>query len=263
MLLDLVIIGVVVRLLFNAARNRVTPADRERVHGLGHLGRSGPSDRAAMSIPAAHRPSRALAKACEYHLTSGARSDERGGGRHGYASQRNVGDGRHARWPRLGGTAAGRPHWRHGPRTKPDTGRATPYGATTGELLRAVGTTGYAPPAAEPRGPTSRTTKTVAPRPERWFAETGARQTDHGQGSSDVPHDGVLASGRSWGTRHRLVLRNPLPVARSLEARDHIPMSLGLAMWDRHLRTASDSQSPGLPTLVLEYDSMLAMIRLR
>jgi hypothetical protein len=52
------------------------------------------------------------------------------------------------------------------------------------------------------------------------------------------------------------VLRDPLEVARSLEARDKIPILLGLAMWDRYIRSASLGLA-GLPTLVVTYDSML------
>ena len=52
------------------------------------------------------------------------------------------------------------------------------------------------------------------------------------------------------------VLRDPLEVARSLKARDKIPILLGLAMWDRYIRSASSGLA-GLPTLVVNYDSML------
>jgi hypothetical protein len=52
------------------------------------------------------------------------------------------------------------------------------------------------------------------------------------------------------------VLRDPLEVARSLEARDKIPILLGLAMWDRYIRSASWGLA-GLPTLVVSYDAML------
>jgi hypothetical protein len=52
------------------------------------------------------------------------------------------------------------------------------------------------------------------------------------------------------------VLRDPLEVARSLEARDKIPILLGLAMWDRYIRSASSGLA-GLPTLVVTYDSMI------
>jgi hypothetical protein len=52
------------------------------------------------------------------------------------------------------------------------------------------------------------------------------------------------------------VLRDPLEVARSLEARDKIPVLLGLAMWDRYIRSASLGLA-GLPTLAVTYDSLL------
>jgi hypothetical protein len=53
------------------------------------------------------------------------------------------------------------------------------------------------------------------------------------------------------------VLRNPLHVARSLIARDGLPMSLGLALWDRHIRSAVLGLE-SLPTLVIHYDDMLS-----
>ena len=52
------------------------------------------------------------------------------------------------------------------------------------------------------------------------------------------------------------VLRDPMDVARSLEARDGIPVLLGLAMWDRYIRSATAGLA-GIPTLVVEYDAML------
>jgi len=54
-----------------------------------------------------------------------------------------------------------------------------------------------------------------------------------------------------------LVLRDPMAVARSLQARDDIPTMLGLALWDRYLRSAAAGLE-GMPTLVVEYDAMLA-----
>jgi hypothetical protein len=53
-----------------------------------------------------------------------------------------------------------------------------------------------------------------------------------------------------------LVLRDPLQVARSLQKRDGVPMSLGLALWDRYLRSA-DLGLDGLPVQVVDYDRML------
>jgi hypothetical protein len=48
-----------------------------------------------------------------------------------------------------------------------------------------------------------------------------------------------------------------MEVARSLQARDHIPVLLGLAMWDRYVRTVVPGLA-GLPTLVLDYAAMLS-----
>jgi hypothetical protein len=53
------------------------------------------------------------------------------------------------------------------------------------------------------------------------------------------------------------VLRDPLEVARSLQARDELPIILGLALWDRYVRSAALSLE-GSPTLVVDYADMLA-----
>jgi len=52
------------------------------------------------------------------------------------------------------------------------------------------------------------------------------------------------------------VLRDPLEVARSLQARDELPTVLGLALWDRYVRSAVLSLE-GLPTLVVDYAAMV------
>ncbi len=52
------------------------------------------------------------------------------------------------------------------------------------------------------------------------------------------------------------VLRDPLEVARSLQARDKLPMVLGLALWDRYVRCAALSLE-GSRTLVVDYAAML------
>ena len=57
-----------------------------------------------------------------------------------------------------------------------------------------------------------------------------------------------------------LVIRDPLRNARSVEARDEIAMTLGLAVWDRYVRS-SVLGLEGVPTLVVEFDSMLAKPR--
>jgi hypothetical protein len=54
-----------------------------------------------------------------------------------------------------------------------------------------------------------------------------------------------------------LVLRDPLQVACSLQARDNLPILLGLALWDRYIRSAAQGLE-GLPVLVVEYNALLA-----
>jgi hypothetical protein len=53
------------------------------------------------------------------------------------------------------------------------------------------------------------------------------------------------------------VLRNPLHVARSIEARNRLPIALGLALWDRYIRSASSGLA-GVPTLVVHYDDLVS-----
>jgi hypothetical protein len=53
------------------------------------------------------------------------------------------------------------------------------------------------------------------------------------------------------------VLRNPLSVVRSMQARDDFPVTFSLAIWDRYVRSASRVLE-GVPTLVVEYDAMMA-----
>jgi hypothetical protein len=53
------------------------------------------------------------------------------------------------------------------------------------------------------------------------------------------------------------VLRDPLQVAASLQARDELTILLGLALFDRYVRSAA-CVLEGLPTLVVEYDSLLS-----
>ena len=53
------------------------------------------------------------------------------------------------------------------------------------------------------------------------------------------------------------VIRDPLEVAHSLESRDELPVVLGLALWDRYVRSAAVSLE-GSPTLVVDYAAMMA-----
>lgn len=53
------------------------------------------------------------------------------------------------------------------------------------------------------------------------------------------------------------VHRNPLEVASSLETRDGFPISLGLALWERYVRTAL-AGAAGLPVCVTRYEDLVA-----
>ena len=53
-----------------------------------------------------------------------------------------------------------------------------------------------------------------------------------------------------------IIERSPLSVARSLAARDAFPLALGLALWERHLRSAL-AASTGLPRLFVRYEDLI------
>jgi hypothetical protein len=53
------------------------------------------------------------------------------------------------------------------------------------------------------------------------------------------------------------VMRDPMEVARSLQARNHMPFTYGLAIWERYLRRAS-ADLHGIPTFATEYSESLS-----
>jgi len=55
-----------------------------------------------------------------------------------------------------------------------------------------------------------------------------------------------------------LVYRDPLEVACSLHARNHLRMTHGLALWERYLRSAATNLE-GIPTFVMNYSSLLEL----
>jgi hypothetical protein len=52
-----------------------------------------------------------------------------------------------------------------------------------------------------------------------------------------------------------LVVRDPLGVAKSLQVRDHFPLTLGLAIWARYI-DQSVKTLKGMPVFALEYESI-------
>lgn len=54
-----------------------------------------------------------------------------------------------------------------------------------------------------------------------------------------------------------LIYREPLPVARSLAARDGIPVPYGIALWEKYIREALAS-SQGLPRVLISYRELMA-----
>ena len=123
-------------------------------------------------------------------------------------------------------------------------------------LLAAQGSTTYAPTPYTGNWSDVAGYEAVKSRAEAWFANAYA-------GQPIVMKDPRLCLTMSFWRAALpvpmaavLVLRDPMHVARSLEARDGIPILLGLALWDRYTRSASEGLS-GLPTLVVEYNSMI------
>lgn len=53
-----------------------------------------------------------------------------------------------------------------------------------------------------------------------------------------------------------VIERSPLSVARSLAARDGFPLALGLALWERHIRSAL-AVSAGVPRLLVRYEDLI------
>jgi hypothetical protein len=125
------------------------------------------------------------------------------------------------------------------------------------QLLRAVGRTAYGPPEVRSTWKDVEGYDDVKATAEAWFSSTyegrplalkDPRMCLTLPFWRDVLPAPVAAL---------LVVRDPIQNARSRQARDGTPMTLGLAIWDRHQRSALAGLE-GLPTLVVEFDSMLA-----
>ena len=122
--------------------------------------------------------------------------------------------------------------------------------ACNGRLLRAVGATPTGPP------PVTLEWDGVPDHAER-LAEAEEWYRDTYTGAPIVVKDPRMCLTLSFWRKALpqplaalFVLRDPLSVARSLQARDGLPMSLGLALWDRYVRSASLGLA-GMPTLVI------------
>ncbi len=124
------------------------------------------------------------------------------------------------------------------------------------QLLRAVGCTTFAPPPVTRRWSAVPNYADVRARALQWFEKT------HTDAPVMVKDPRLCLTLPFWRDvipapmASILVIRDPVKVARSLQARDDIPVSLGLALCDRYLRSASVGME-GMPALVLEYDSLL------
>jgi hypothetical protein len=124
-------------------------------------------------------------------------------------------------------------------------------------LLRAVGCLGFAPPPVTLEWDGVARYENRLTDAEQWYKNTYS-------GSPVMVKDprmcltlGFWRKALPVPLAALFVLRDPLRVARSLYARDGLPMSLGLALWDRYMRSASLGLS-GLPTLVVDYDQMMS-----
>ena len=129
--------------------------------------------------------------------------------------------------------------------------------ACNARLLQALGATAMAPPAVTLRWDGVRAFPEIRQAALRWFSSTYA-------GRSMVMKDSRLCMTLPFWRdvlpapmAAVFVVRDPLSVARSLEAGGEIPKTLGLAVWDRSMRSAS-LVLEGLATLVLDYDEMSA-----
>jgi hypothetical protein len=123
-------------------------------------------------------------------------------------------------------------------------------------LLAARGATTYSPPPITERWDNIAVYESVLSEARHWFSATYS-------GRSLVMKDPrICLTLPFWRSALPstlgavFVLRDPMDVARSLEARDGIPVILGLAMWDRYIRSAASGLT-GVPTLVVEYDAMI------
>ena len=124
-------------------------------------------------------------------------------------------------------------------------------------LLRALGCTTYGPPPVTASWNDLPNYPAVKASAREWFEATS------GGGSVVVKDPRMCLTLPFWRDAIPapmaaiFILRDPVKVARSYVARDGIPMSLGLALWDRYTRSALVGLA-GMPTLVAEYDTMLA-----
>jgi hypothetical protein len=124
-------------------------------------------------------------------------------------------------------------------------------------LLRAVRCARYAPPPVTLRWDGVPGYEEIRSAALRWFATTYA-------GGPMVAKDPRLCLTLPFWRdvlpapiAAVFVLRDPMSVVRSLQARDEFPVTLALSIWDRYVRSAS-LVLEGLPTFVVEYDSMMA-----
>ena len=102
-------------------------------------------------------------------------------------------------------------------------------------LLAAVGATGYGPPQVMVRWDGVRGYNEIRDAASSWFATTYVGKPRM------VKDPRLCVTLPFWrdvlpkSTAAVFVLRDPVRVARSLEARDDIPMTLALAVWDRYV----------------------------
>ena len=142
-------------------------------------------------------------------------------------------------------------------RTSRAIGRVRPLFDATHVLLREIGCSTYAPP--EPKSSWSEVSgyQTVKANAEKWLSST---YTGKPMALKDPRMCLTLPFWREVlpaPVGAVLVLRDPIQNARSRVARDQVPMTMGLAIWDRYQRSAVLGLE-GMPTLVVEFDSMFA-----
>jgi hypothetical protein len=124
-------------------------------------------------------------------------------------------------------------------------------------ILLARGATGYAPPPVEVGWEGAARFDDTRREATRWFTSTSTGRPlvlKDPRFCVTLPLWRTAIPARLGAV---LVLRDPMEVARSLLTRDDLPIMLSLAMWDRYLRSAAVGLA-GLPSLLVEYDAMLA-----
>ena len=128
--------------------------------------------------------------------------------------------------------------------------------AVNDRLLSALGGTWSGPPDLEPGWECDPALDDLRARASRAFAQSFPRRPTAWKDPRScltLPFWRTVVTAPVAGV---LVYRDPLEVARSLERRDGVSLTYGLALWERYVRSAC-AGLVGLPTMVTEYTGVL------